>query len=56
MTIHGLDVGSAALEVGYESASQFTREYKRLFGLTPMRDMRALRSAEAARQEPLRGR
>ncbi len=31
MSIQGLDVGSAALEVGYESASQFTREYKRLF-------------------------
>ncbi|MGA7414858.1 MAG: helix-turn-helix domain-containing protein, partial [Bryobacteraceae bacterium] len=32
MSIHGLDAGSAALEVGYESARQFMREYKRLFG------------------------
>jgi AraC-like DNA-binding protein len=48
MSIHGLDVGSAALEVGYESASQFTREYKRLFGQTPMRDCRTLRSADTA--------
>lgn len=48
MTIHGLDAGSAALEVGYESASQFTREYKRLFGQTPMRDTRSLRSTDAA--------
>lgn len=52
MSIHGLDAGSAALEVGYESASQFTREYKRLFGLTPMRDTRTLRSADTARLAP----
>jgi AraC-like DNA-binding protein len=49
MSIQGLDVGSAALEVGYESASQFTREYKRFFGQTPMRDSRTLRSANDAR-------
>jgi AraC-like DNA-binding protein len=53
MSIQGLDVGSAALEVGYESASQFTREYKRFFGQTPMRDTRALRSTDPARVEPL---
>lgn len=53
MSINGLDAGSAALEVGYESASQFTREYKRFFGQTPMRDMRALRSTDLARPEPL---
>lgn len=53
MSIHGLDVGSAALEVGYESASQFTREYKRFFGQTPMRDARTLRSADTAQMEPL---
>jgi len=32
MLVEGLDVTRAALEVGYESTSQFTREYKRLFG------------------------
>jgi AraC-like DNA-binding protein len=53
MSVEGLDVGSAALEVGYESASQFTREYKRYFGQTPMRDSRTLRSADAAQSEPL---
>jgi len=53
MSIHGLDAGSAALEVGYESASQFTREYKRLFGQTPMRDTRTLRSTDTAKLEPL---
>ncbi|MCC6263866.1 MAG: AraC family transcriptional regulator [Bryobacterales bacterium] len=56
MSIQGLDAGSAALEVGYESASQFTREYKRLFGQTPMRDSRILRSAEPARVEALAAR
>jgi AraC-like DNA-binding protein len=34
----GLNAGVAALQVGYESASQFNREYKRLFGVTPARD------------------
>ncbi len=53
MSINGLDVGSAALEVGYESASQFTREYKRFFGQTPMRDTRTIRSTDGAQFEPL---
>ena len=53
MSLHGVDAGSAALEVGYESASQFTREYKRLFGQTPMRDTRTLRAQEATQLEPL---
>ncbi len=39
-----LDAGSVALRVGYESASQFSREYRRLFGAPPMRDVKALRS------------
>ena len=56
MSIHGLDAGSAALEVGYESASQFTREYKRLFGQTPMRDTRTLRSANGAQGEAIEAR
>jgi len=38
-----LDAASAAFEVGYESASQFSREYKRFFGQPPMRDINALR-------------
>ena len=53
MSIEGLDVGSAALVVGYESASQFTREYKRYFGQTPMRDTRTLRAVDVAQLEPL---
>ena len=41
----GLDAASAAFEVGYESASQFNREYSRLFGQPPMRDVKARRVA-----------
>src|SRR5271167_1462677 len=43
----GLDAASAAFEVGYESASQFNREYSRFFGQPPMRDIRTLRSPGA---------
>lgn len=37
------DAASAAFRVGYESASQFNREYARMFGLSPMADMKRLR-------------
>jgi AraC-like DNA-binding protein len=47
MLTDGLDAASAAFEVGYESASQFNREYSRLFGRPPMRDIRTLRSPDA---------
>jgi len=43
MLIDGMDATSAAYEVGYESVSQFSREYSRLFGQPPMRDIKALR-------------
>lgn len=43
MLMDGVDATSAAYEVGYESASQFSREYSRFFGQPPMRDVRALR-------------
>jgi AraC-like DNA-binding protein len=43
-----LDAASTAYRVGYDDASQFNREYKRLFGLPPLRDVERLR--EAARQ------
>ena len=39
MLFEGHNAGEAALSVGYESASQFTREYKRLFGQPPRRDV-----------------
>ncbi len=44
----GLDAASAAFEVGYESASQFSREYRRLFGQPPMTDVKARRLANSA--------
>lgn len=47
MLVDGLDAASAAFEVGYESPSQFNREYSRLFGQPPMRDIRTLRSPDA---------
>jgi AraC-like DNA-binding protein len=37
------DVSTAAFEVGYESPSQFSREYSRMFGVAPKRDIVALR-------------
>ena len=37
---------TAAFRVGYESASQFSREYARMFGAPPRRDMEALRGAD----------
>jgi AraC-like DNA-binding protein len=40
-----LDATSAAYRVGYDDASHFNREYKRLFGEPPMRDMERLRAA-----------
>src|ERR671916_42111 len=38
-----LDAGSAGRHVGYSDASQFSREYKRLFGAPPARDAERLR-------------
>jgi AraC-like DNA-binding protein len=40
----GQDAASAAFRVGYESASQFGREYRRLFGAPPRRDVAALQA------------
>jgi AraC-like DNA-binding protein len=51
MLNNGLDAASAAFEVGYESATQFNREYSRFFGQPPMRDVRALLSPGAPKLE-----
>ena len=39
MITQALSVATAAVEVGYESASQFSREYSRQFGRSPARDV-----------------
>lgn len=43
MTENAANVETAAYQVGYESASQFSREYSRMFGTPPKRDMAALK-------------
>jgi AraC-like DNA-binding protein len=47
MLVDQVDSGNAGLRVGYESASQFSREYSRLFGAPPLRDIFNLRRVEA---------
>ena len=49
----GMDASSAAFEVGYESATQFSREYSRFFGQPPVRDVRALRESGTRPSEPM---
>jgi AraC-like DNA-binding protein len=48
MLFEARDAGSVAYMVGYESASQFSREYARLFGLPPRRDAARYRVPTAA--------
>lgn len=52
MLTERLDATSAAFNVGYESASQFSREYSRLFGTPPLRDINHLRQM-AAGESPM---
>jgi AraC-like DNA-binding protein len=49
MLNENLDAGSAAVRVGYESASQFSREYSRLFGEPPNRDIKRMRESSWVR-------
>lgn len=48
MLTESIDAARAAYTVGYESPSQFSREYARLFGAPPMRDVGLIRSAISA--------
>ena len=43
MLAENRDATTAAFQVGYESPSQFSREYSRLFGAPPLRDVAGLR-------------
>ena len=54
MLNEGFDAASAAFEVGYESPSQFSREYARLFGAPPKRDVVSIRTKVAPTQRPFR--
>lgn len=47
MLTERLDAATAAFQVGYESPSQFSREYNRLFGTPPLRDIMSLRQTVA---------
>ncbi|MEZ5583348.1 MAG: AraC family transcriptional regulator [Candidatus Competibacteraceae bacterium] len=42
MLTEHMDASTAAYEVGYDSPSQFSREYSRQFGASPMRDIKNL--------------
>ncbi len=54
MLAEQIDVSTAAFRVGYESPSQFGREYHRLFGAPPLRDIASLRgpAPRAAARRP----
>ena len=43
MLTENMDAASAAFQVGYESHSQFNREYNRMFGSPPLRNIKSLR-------------
>jgi AraC-like DNA-binding protein len=46
MLSEGLEAASASYRVGYESPSQFSREYSRMFGTSPRADVGKLRSEQ----------
>lgn len=48
MLADGMTASDAAFAVGYESVPQFTREYRRMFGVPPARDVQGVRGALAA--------
>lgn len=48
MLTENLDAMATTFKVGYESPSQFSREYSRLFGAPPSKDIKTLRQANTA--------
>ncbi|MGY5955391.1 AraC-type DNA-binding protein [Kosakonia sp. BK9b] len=48
MVHDGMKAGAAAMRVGYESPSQFSREFKRYFGLTPGEDVARIRMIQGS--------
>jgi AraC-like DNA-binding protein len=51
MLNQSLDAGNAGGLVGYESASQFSREYRRLFGAPPQKDIRRMRLSQTSSRQ-----
>ena len=49
MLVERIDVGTAGYRVGYQSPSQFSREYSRLYGAPPMRDVASVKLSMVAR-------
>lgn len=45
LMVESMEASNVAFQVGYESPSQFSREYARLFGLPPIRDVKRIREA-----------
>jgi AraC-like DNA-binding protein len=54
MLSEAADAATAAFRVGYESPTQFNREYRRMFGAPPMRHIKALQQLGAGQREPAR--
>jgi AraC-like DNA-binding protein len=53
MMAEHFDASRAAFEVGYESPSQFSREYSRLFGAPPLRDIKNLNQISTRDKNPI---
>lgn len=45
MVVEAMDAASAGFAVGYESPSQFSRDYSRLYGAPPLKDANRLRGS-----------
>ena len=48
MLTDAIDATSTAYRVGYESPSQLSREYSRMFGMPPVRDVEMMRTTRGA--------
>lgn len=54
MLSEAADAATAAFRVGYESATQFSREYRRMFGAPPMRHIKAIQQLDVIQREAAR--
>jgi AraC-like DNA-binding protein len=52
MLSEAADAATAAFRVGYESPTQFNREYRRMFGAPPLRHIKAIQQRNAGHGEP----